>query len=115
VYSFVTYTRTGESRHILPNRFVIFEGLFALYDPLVRELCRTKVFAEIEDAVCLDRRVARDVRERGRTLESVIRQYNETVRPMYEKYVLPTRAFADLVVRGDEAVEKLAAAVMERL
>jgi uridine kinase len=115
VYDFLTHTRTGTTRRIEPGRFVIFEGLFALYDARLRALCETRVFVEAADALCLERRVARDVRERGRTRESVLRQYREQVRPMYERHVLPTRAYADLVLPGEEPMEGLVAAVLQRV
>jgi uridine kinase len=115
VYSFVTHSRTGETRRIRPEGLVIFEGLFALYNTRLRGLCGTKVFVEVADRLGLERRLARDTTERGRSAESVIRQYQEQVQPMYERYVLPTRAFADLVLRGDEPVEKLVEAVLERV
>ena len=60
---------------------------------------------ELADAACFARRLERDTHERGRTRESVVRQYDETVRPMCAKFVLPTRAYADVVVRGDQDVE----------
>lgn len=112
VYSFATHTRTGETQQISPQPYLIFEGILALYDQRLRDLCRTKVFVETDDSLCLDRRLARDVKERGRTPESVWRQYTEQVRPMYLQYVLPTRAFADVVVRGDEPVEGLASRII---
>ncbi len=112
LYSFATHTRTGETQRISPRPFLIFEGILALYDPRLCDLCGTKVFVETGDPLCLHRRLARDVKERGRTPESVRRQYTEQVRPMYLQYVLPTRKFADLVVRGDEPVEALASRVI---
>ena len=111
VYQFATHTRAAHTERVRPGEFVIIEGLFALYKERVRQLCGTKVFIWVEDPICLSRRLARDMRERGRSRESVIAQYDGTVRPMYEKYVLPTRQFADLVLCREERVEKLAAAV----
>jgi uridine kinase len=115
VYNFATHARTGETERVEPREFLIVDGLFALYDGRVRALCRTKVFLEVDDALSLARRLARDVQERGRTQESVIAQYNDTVRPMYEKYVRPTRSFADLALSGERPVEDLAAAVQRHI
>ena len=111
VYDFATHTRLAAVERIRPGEFVLLEGFFALYQEKVRSLCGARVFLWVEDPICLARRMERDMRHRGRTRESVIAQYNGTVRPMYERYVLPTRAFADLVLYGEDPVEKLAAAV----
>jgi uridine kinase len=105
VYDFAAYTRVpGEVHELRPQEYVIVEGLFALYWPRVRELCRTKVFVETVDPVCYIRREERDCRERGRTPESVRRQYDQTVRPMALQYVLPTRQHADLVISGEQDI-----------
>ena len=82
VYSFVTHTRTGQTDRIEPSEFMIVEGLFALYHERVRELCGAKVFLAVPDRTAFERRLERDVRERGRTPESVHAQYEATVRPM---------------------------------
>lgn len=112
VYDFATHTRTGETVPLAAPGFAIVEGLFALYWEEVRAQLATRVFVEAGDAVCFTRRLERDTRERGRSVESVQLQYRETVRPMAERYVLPTRAFADVVVGGTEALEDCAAAVL---
>jgi len=112
VYDFTTHTRSAKVERLPPGPMLIVEGLFALYDEEVRALSSTRVFVSLDDAVCFARRLARDMRERGRSRESVLRQYNETVRPMAERYVLPTRAFADVVVSGDARLEESAAAVI---
>ncbi|MBN2311157.1 MAG: uridine kinase [Candidatus Hydrogenedentes bacterium] len=105
VYDFVHHTRAADTRPLGPGRIVIVEGLFALAHPELRALYDTRVFVTAPDAVCLARREARDVRERGRSAESVRTQYAETVRPMAQRHVLPTQRFADFVVSGDEAFE----------
>lgn len=105
VYDFETHRRTARAERVAGESPVILEGLFALYWRPIRELCRVTVFVELEDQACLERRLIRDVRERRRTRESVLRQYEDSVRPMAERYILPTRQYADLTVRGDEPVE----------
>ena len=112
IYDFATHSRTSRLETVRAAGFIIVEGLFALYQEPVRELCGIKVFVWVDDEVCLMRRIDRDTRERGRTADSVLSQYRETVRPMYDKYVLPTEAFADLVLCGQDPVEKLAASVI---
>lgn len=103
-YDFAAHTR-AEPERMDPAAVVIVDGIFALHHETVRALYDTRVFVELEDEVCLARRLERDMRERGRSRESVLRQYAETVRPMCERYILPMRAYADLVVRGDGDLE----------
>jgi uridine kinase len=115
VYDFTIHTRAPITETIAPGGCVIVEGLFALYWEDIRALAGTKVFVDAPDEVCLARRRIRDVLERGRTLESVLKQYTETVRPMAELYIRPTRCFADLVVSGEVPVEQSSAAVLVRV
>ena len=105
VYDFAGYVREARTERLRASRFVLVEGLFALYWDDVRRLAPTKVFVDAADEICLARRMERDIRERGRTVESVIEQYAGTVRPMAELYVRPTRAFADVVVSGYEPLD----------
>ena len=104
VYDFTTHARTPKTELLRPSDAVIVEGLFTLYWPRLRELMDTKVFVEGNDEVCLTRRQARDVRERGRTPQSVIEQYTATVAPMVQLYVRPTIVYADVVVSGTEPI-----------
>jgi uridine kinase len=115
VYSFADYARTGLTRTILPSEFVIVEGLFVLYWPELRSMLDTKVYVQTDPAVCFERRLRRDVAERGRTPESVREQYERTVRPSAEWFVFPTEKFADLVVSGEEPLAKSTQAVMHAL
>ncbi len=115
IYDFATHTRTPQVQRILPAAFVIIEGLFALYWEDLRELCGTRVFVEAPDDVCLERRVGRDVRERGRTPESVRRQFAETVQPMATQYVRPTCAFADVVVSGLQPIALSTESVLQHV
>jgi uridine kinase len=112
VYDFATHSRTDKVDIVKPGRFIIVEGLFILYWEDVHHVFGTKVFVDLDDKSCLDRRIQRDVKERGRTPESVIFQFSETVRPMAEKYIRPTHRFADLVVCGDDPIDRSVAAVM---
>ncbi len=112
VYDFARHTRTSETVPLRAAGFTIVEGLFALHWEDVRALLGTRVFIEADDAVCFARRLERDTRERGRSAESVREQYVQTVRAMAERYVLPARVFADVVVSGTEPLEDCAAAVL---
>jgi uridine kinase len=111
-YDFATHSRTCEVTRIPAARFVIVEGLFALYWPEVRALLGTRVYVDTRDEVCFERRLARDTRERGRTEESVRRQYAATVRPMAELHVWPTRRYADVIVSGESPLAQTSAAVL---
>ncbi len=115
VYDFTTHTRTGRVEGVGPVPFVIVEGLFPLYWDAVRALLGTKVFIEAPHDVCLRRRLERDAAQRGRPREEVIRRYNEMARPMYEKYVLPSRRYADVVVDGERLSEEGVAAVLRHV
>src|ERR1017187_5402922 len=115
VYSFSEYARTGETRRIHPSDFVIVEGLFVFHWPELRALLDTKVYVETDPGVCFNRRLRRDVAERGRTPQSVVEQYERTVRPSAEWFVTPTRKFADLVVSGEEPLTESTAAVVRAL
>ena len=111
-YDFATHTRAHSDELIIPERYVILEGLFALLWPAVRALMQTKLFVYAPDEVCLERRVARDVIERGRTAESVRWQFETTVRPMAHLHVLPAQAHADLVLLGTDPIDLLGACAL---
>lgn len=108
VYDYVTHSRAPRGERVEPAEIIVVEGLFALYWPEVRELLDMKAFVTIDHGTALSRRIARDVAERGRSEESVRAQYAEKVRPNYERHVLPTKAFAGLVLNGADPVEKSA-------
>src|SRR5208283_5043387 len=90
-YDFSLHTRTRDTQSFQPAQFVIIEGLFTLHWAELLRLLTTRVYVETADDVCLQRRQERDVRERGRTPESVAEQFRATVVPMAERYVRPTR------------------------
>jgi uridine kinase len=115
VYSFADYARTSATRRIQPSEFVIVEGLFVLYWPELRGMLETKVYVQTDPPVCFQRRLARDVAERGRTAQSVREQYERTVRPSAEWFVYPTMKFADLVVSGEEPLANSSEAVLHAL
>lgn len=115
MYDFTLYTRTPSIRRVEPREYVIVEGLFTLYWDEVRGALDTGVFVKTAPGVCFDRRLARDVAERGRTPESVYAQYEKTVRPSAETYIWPTERFADVVVSGEQSIEVSTAAILARL
>jgi uridine kinase len=111
VYDFATHCRTAKTELVEPAPFIVADGLFLLFWEEVRRLFGTTVYVDLDDQSCLERRIFRDVHERGRTPESVILQFAETVRPNADKYVRPSRQFADLVVDGSAPIEKSVDAV----
>ena len=98
VYSYADHQRTSETELIRPSKVVIVEGILIFQDPRLREMLDIKIFVETDADVRILRRALRDVRDRGRTLESVITQYLTTVKPMHEQFVEPSRKYADIVV-----------------
>lgn len=98
VYSYADHQRTSETELIRPSKVVIVEGILIFQDPRLREMLDIKIFVETDADVRILRRALRDVRDRGRTLESVITQYLTTVKPMLEQFVEPSRKYADIIV-----------------
>lgn len=115
VYDFTSSGRLGETSELSPKKIIIFEGIFSLFDKHIRELLDIKCFLNVDSDIRFTRRLHRDVKERGRSLESVIEQYYQTVRPMYQKYLDPQKQFADFSVgeETDVAAEILAARLKE--
>jgi uridine kinase len=107
IYDFSTSSRTEEYETMGPARIVLFEGIFSLYDQEIRELLDIKCYLHVDSDIRFTRRLHRDVKERGRSLESVIAQYYDTVRPMYQKYLDPQRQYADFTVGEETDVASL--------
>jgi uridine kinase len=105
-YDFGTYTRmTGRSQKVTAGPFLIVEGLFALYYRELAPFLNLRVYIDTPDELCFERRLKRDMEERGRSAEMVRYQYDLTVRPASEAYVRPSAANADLVVDGAGALD----------
>ena len=98
VYDFAQHNRSNETTHIVPTSVIIVEGILIFENEALRNLMDIRIFVDTDADVRLCRRIKRDVRERGRTIESVIEQYQTTVKPMHEKYVEPSKRYAHLVV-----------------
>ncbi len=106
LYDFSTYIRiSGETETVRPGAYLLVEGLFALYFKELLPLYQFRVYVDTPDEVCFERRLRRDMDERGRSAESVRRQYEATVRPSGIRYVRPSAASADLVIDGTEALD----------
>ena len=98
VYDFAEHNRSNETIRIVPKKVIIVEGILIFENEELRNLMDVRIFVDTDADVRLCRRIKRDVNKRGRTLESVLTQYQETVKPMHEKYVEPSKKFADIIV-----------------
>ena len=98
VYDYTVHNRSNETVRIGPKPVIIVEGILIFADEALRELMDIRIFVDTDADIRLCRRVKRDVNKRGRTLESVLTQYQQTVKPMHDKYVEPSKKYANLVV-----------------
>ena len=98
VYDFTQHNRSDETVRIQPEKVIIVEGIMIFTDPELRQRMDIRIFVDTDADIRLCRRIKRDVNKRGRSLESVLTQYQQTVKPMHEKHVEPSKRFADLVV-----------------
>jgi uridine kinase len=106
VYDFVHHRRSPETVSVEPRNLVIFEGIMIFVDPRVRELLDLKLYVDTPDDIRFIRRLKRDITERGRTMESVITQYLDVVRPGHFEFIEPTKAYADLIIPEGGSNEK---------
>ena len=97
-YDYTIHTRSKETTRISPSKIILIEGILVLEDKKIRDITDTKVFIDADSDVRLQRRILRDTKERGRSLESVLEQYIKQVKPMHEKYVEPTKKYADIII-----------------
>lgn len=98
VYDYTRHTRKAESERLEGHSVVILEGILVLEDPALRRLMDIKVFIDTDSDVRLIRRVRRDMAKRGRTLDSILTQYERNVRPMHEQFVEPSKRYADIII-----------------
>ena len=98
IYNHSKHLREKETRRIGEHVIIVLEGILLFVEPKLREMMDIRIFMETALDICLMRRLKRDIKERGRTLESVLSQYEETVRPMYLQFIEPTKRYADLIV-----------------
>jgi len=97
-YSFVEHNRTEKTMRIEPSKVIIVDGILIFENEELRNAMDIKVFVDTDADVRLARRILRDVRERGRSMESVITQYTTTVKPMHEQFVEPSKRYADVII-----------------
>ena len=98
VYDYTVHNRSDETVVIQPKKVILVEGILIFADEALRKRMDIRIFVDTDSDVRLCRRIVRDVRERGRTLESVINQYLDTVKPMHEMYVEPSKKYANIIV-----------------
>ena len=98
VYDYTVHNRSNDTVRLVPKKVIIVEGILIFENKPLRDLMDIKIFVDTDADVRLCRRIKRDVNKRGRTLESVLTQYQQTVKPMHEKYVEPSKKYANLVV-----------------
>ncbi len=119
VYDHATYRRTDETIRIGQHRVVVLEGVLLFTDTALRECMDIQIFMDTPLDVCLTRRLKRDLIERERSVDSVLNQYEKTVRPMYFQFIEPSKRYADIIVpRGGEnriAIDMIKAKMREML
>ena len=118
-YSYSEHTRVSDTRPFSPKRIIILEGILLLSEPHLRDLMDVSIFMDTPLDICLIRRLVRDVQERGRTMESVLKQYQNTVRPMFLQFIEPSKQYADVIVprggRNRIAIDMLKARILHML
>ncbi len=118
VYDFVNHRRKSETLHIEARPVVLVEGILLLAEPAIRDLLDLKIYVDTDSDVRLTRRIRRDIRERGRDVDDILRQYMTTVRPMHLEFVEPSKRWADVIVPegGENRVAlRMVAAQVEQL
>lgn len=98
VYDYEIHNRKSETKTVEPKEIIIVEGLLVFYEKEIRDLLDIKIFVDTDADIRLMRRIVRDMNERSRTLESIIEQYTDTVRPAHEQFIEPSKKYADIIV-----------------
>tara|TARA_Y100001968_G_C19065380_1_gene575738 strand:- start:45 stop:659 length:615 start_codon:yes stop_codon:yes gene_type:complete len=105
VYDFSNHIRLNKTESIQNCRIIIIEGIFALYYHQLRKLYTIKIFMDTSEKLRFQRRIERDTKERGRTLESVESQYYSSVKPMHKKFIEPSKLYADIIINGNNDIK----------
>lgn len=98
IYDFKIHRRAAETRRVEPRKVILVDGILIYAEPELRKLFDVKIYVDTDADIRLIRRLKRDIAERGRTVESVVKQYESTVRPMHMEFVEPSKRYADLIV-----------------
>lgn len=119
VYSFVEHNRTKETVLTKPSKVIIVEGILILTNPKIREMFDIKIYVQTDSDERLIRRLKRDIAERGRDIEEVLDRYQNTLKPMHQQFIDPTKEFADLIIPNNNynnvAIDIVRTIVKERL
>ena len=119
VYSFVTHNRTDDSIFTHPRKVMIVEGILILANAELRELFDVKIYVHADSDERLIRRLRRDIAERGRDMNEVLNRYQNTLKPMHEQFIEPTKAFADIIIPNDKyntvAIDVVRAVINQRI
>ena len=117
VYDYHRSRRTSETQSVGPCKILIVEGIFALWDESIRNFLDLKFYLHVESDIRFIRRLFRDLKDRSRTIEDIIRQYYDTVRPMHQLYLEPTKQYADIIVgeETDSAAVLLSGMIKQKL
>ncbi len=119
VYDFSKHIRKEESREVYPKKVILIDGILIFTEKELRELMDIKLYVDTDDDIRLIRRIRRDIIERGRELENVLKQYEKFVRPMHHEFVEPSKRYADIIIpRGGEnkvALQMVKARIQEEL
>lgn len=101
IYDFVIQTRSDKYEKVNPAKVIILDGILVLEDSRIRDLADIKVYVECDEDIRLIRRIRRDMIERGRSFDGIIKQYLTTVKPMYHSFVSPSKRYADILIPND--------------
>lgn len=119
VYSFVAHNRTEQTKLIQPTKVLVVEGILILTDPTIRNIFDIKVFVHADSDERLIRRLKRDITERGRDLDEVLHRYQNTLKPMHQQFIEPTKEYADIIIPNNRyntvAVDIVRSIINERL
>ncbi|WP_298547594.1 uridine kinase [uncultured Aquimarina sp.] len=119
VYSFVEHNRTKETIKTAPSKVIIVEGILILTNPKIRDMFDIKIYVQTDSDERLIRRLKRDIAERGRDMEEVLDRYQNTLKPMHQQFIDPTKEFADLIIPNNNynnvAIDIVRTIVKERL
>ena len=119
VYSFVTHNRTDDTILTHPRKVMIVEGILILADAKLRDLFDIKIFVHADSDERLIRRLKRDIAERGRDMEEVLNRYQNTLKPLHEQFIEPTKAYADIIIPNDKyntvAIDVVRAVINQRI
>lgn len=119
IYSFVTHNRTEDTLKTHPKKVMIVEGILIFNNPELRDLCDIKIFVHADADERLIRRLKRDIQERGRDINEVLNRYQDTLKPMHNQFIEPTKNFADIIIPNDRyntvAIDIVRTVIAEKL